>query len=206
MREHGGHVWSFNLDEGNGADQALVVCRRDGGRQRCPIGDHGDAAPAVRVAPPVSRAAATCGAATPRSDCSTAWALACPLAANLALHEELCRHDVLPLADVLAHAHDRLTALGRRARGVFRLDALVHARQVIVNVASRCSSRPRQTLQSANTLYSAPSATSRDTSAPEHGRNPASFEMLGTPSTLPLLGLKTNKSGTTFGSNRFGRR
>jgi hypothetical protein len=46
------------------------------------------------------------------------------------LHEELRRHDVQPLADVLAHAHHRLAALWRRAVGVFGLDALVHARQV----------------------------------------------------------------------------
>ena len=58
-------------------------------------------------------------------------ALAGPLAADLALHEELRRNDVQPLADVLAHAHHRLAALGRRAVGVLGLDALVHARQVL---------------------------------------------------------------------------
>ena len=58
-------------------------------------------------------------------------AFAGPLATNLALHEELRRNDVQAFADVLAHAHHRLTALGRRAVGVFRFDALVHARQVL---------------------------------------------------------------------------
>ena len=57
-------------------------------------------------------------------------ALAGPLAANLALHEELRRDDVQPFAGVLADAHHRLAALGRWAVGVFGLDALVHARQV----------------------------------------------------------------------------
>jgi len=52
------------------------------------------------------------------------------VAANLALHEELRRDDVQPLADVLAHAHHRLAALWRRAVRVLGLDALVHARQV----------------------------------------------------------------------------
>jgi len=55
---------------------------------------------------------------------------ASPLAADLALHEELRRHDVQALADVLAHAHHRLATLGRRAVRVFGLDALVHAWQV----------------------------------------------------------------------------
>ena len=57
-------------------------------------------------------------------------ALARPLAADVPVHEELRRHDVQPLADVLAHAHHRLAALRRRAAGVLGLDALVHARQV----------------------------------------------------------------------------
>jgi hypothetical protein len=57
-------------------------------------------------------------------------ALTGPLAANLALHEELRRNDVQPFADVLAHAHHRLAALWRRASRVFGLDALVHTRQV----------------------------------------------------------------------------
>jgi hypothetical protein len=46
------------------------------------------------------------------------------------LHEELRRHDVQALADVLAHAHHRLAALWCRAVRVFGLHALVHARQV----------------------------------------------------------------------------
>ena len=49
---------------------------------------------------------------------------------DLALHEELRRHDVEPLADVLAHAHHGLAAVWRRAVGVLGLDALVHAGQV----------------------------------------------------------------------------
>ena len=57
-------------------------------------------------------------------------AFARPLAADLPLHEELRRNDIQPLADVLAHAHHRLAALGHRAVGVLGLDALVHARQV----------------------------------------------------------------------------
>jgi len=57
-------------------------------------------------------------------------AAAGPLAADLALHEELRRHDVKPLADVLAHADHRLAALWRRAICALGLDALLHARQV----------------------------------------------------------------------------
>ena len=57
-------------------------------------------------------------------------ALARPLATDLALHQELRRDDVEPLADVLAHAHHGLAALRRRAAGVLGLDVLVHARQM----------------------------------------------------------------------------
>jgi hypothetical protein len=57
-------------------------------------------------------------------------AAAGPLAADLALHEELRRDDVQSLADVLAHAHHRLAAFGRWAMGVLGLDALLHARQM----------------------------------------------------------------------------
>ena len=53
-----------------------------------------------------------------------------PLAPDLALHKELRRHDVQTLADVLAHAHHRLAAFGRRAVGVLGLDSGVHPRQV----------------------------------------------------------------------------
>jgi len=55
---------------------------------------------------------------------------ASPLAADLALHKELGRHDVQALADVLAHAHHRLTALWRWAVGVRGLHAQVHPGQV----------------------------------------------------------------------------
>ena len=58
-------------------------------------------------------------------------ALARPLATDLTLHKELRRHDVQPLADVFAHAHHRLAALGRRAVSVLGLDTRVHARQVL---------------------------------------------------------------------------
>jgi hypothetical protein len=57
-------------------------------------------------------------------------AAAGPLAADLALHEELGRNNVQPLADVLAHAHHELAALWGRAVCVLRLDSCVHARQV----------------------------------------------------------------------------
>ena len=72
-----------------------------------------------------------------------------PLAADLPLHEELRRHDVQPLADVLAHAHHRLAALGRRAVRVLGLDALVHARQVCrqclaLGLAAGCLSGARR--------------------------------------------------------------
>ena len=51
-------------------------------------------------------------------------ALASPLAPDLALHEELRRDDVKPLAHVLAHANHRLAAVWRRAVGVLGLNAL----------------------------------------------------------------------------------
>ena len=54
-------------------------------------------------------------------------ALAGPLAADLALHEELRGNDVQALADVFTHALHRLAAF---TRGVLGLDACVHARQV----------------------------------------------------------------------------
>jgi len=56
-------------------------------------------------------------------------ALARPLATDLALHEELRRHDVQPLADVFAHALHRLATFGRRATRFLGLDARVHARR-----------------------------------------------------------------------------
>ena len=53
-----------------------------------------------------------------------------PLAANVAVHEELGRHDVQPLAHVLAHALHRLAAVGRRADGVLGLVVVDDALQV----------------------------------------------------------------------------
>ena len=47
-------------------------------------------------------------------------AAACPLAVDVAVHEELCRHDVQLLADVLAHTHHRLAAHRARAARVLR--------------------------------------------------------------------------------------
>ena len=53
-----------------------------------------------------------------------------PLAPDLALHEELRRHDVQPLADVLAHAHHGLAAFWRWAVRILGLHALIDTRQM----------------------------------------------------------------------------
>ena len=58
-------------------------------------------------------------------------AAADPLAAHVAVHEELRRHDIEPLAHVLAHAHHRLAALRSRAGGVLGLVVMLHAHQVV---------------------------------------------------------------------------
>jgi len=57
-------------------------------------------------------------------------ALADPFAPNLALHEELRRHNVQPLADVFSHAHHGLAAFWRWAVRVLGLHPAVYPRQV----------------------------------------------------------------------------
>ena len=64
---------------------------------------------------------------------------ASPLAVDVAVHEELRRDDVQPLADVLAHALHRRTAVRVRAGGVVRLVAVLHALQVF---GQRLAARP----------------------------------------------------------------
>ena len=54
-----------------------------------------------------------------------------PLAVDVAVHEELRRHDVQPLADVLADAHHRLAAVRRRAGGVLGLVVVLDAAQMV---------------------------------------------------------------------------
>ena len=58
-------------------------------------------------------------------------ALADPFAANVAVHEELRRHDVQPLTHVLAHALHRLAAIGARAGGALGLVVVLDAHQVL---------------------------------------------------------------------------
>ena len=57
-------------------------------------------------------------------------AAAGPLTTDMAVHEELCRHDIQPLAHVLAHAHHRLAAIRRRAGGVLGLVLVFDTHQV----------------------------------------------------------------------------
>ena len=54
-----------------------------------------------------------------------------PLAPDVPVHEELRRHDVQSLADVLAHPGHRLAAVHRRAVGVGRLVVMLHPAQVL---------------------------------------------------------------------------
>lgn len=62
-----------------------------------------------------------------------------PLAVDVAMHEELGRHDVQPLADLLADARHRASAAGLLAVGVLGLMAVLHAAQVI---GERVATRP----------------------------------------------------------------
>ena len=57
-------------------------------------------------------------------------AAAGPLAADVAVHEELCRHDVQALAHVFAHAHHRLAAIRGRAGGVLGFVMMFDTHQV----------------------------------------------------------------------------
>ena len=54
-----------------------------------------------------------------------------PLAVDVPVHEELRRHDVQPLADVLADAHHRLAAVRCRAGGVLGLVVVLDAAQML---------------------------------------------------------------------------
>ena len=62
---------------------------------------------------------------------STLAALARPLAVDMAVHEELRRHDVELLAHVFAHAHHGSAAPGRRAGCVLGLVMVLHTAQML---------------------------------------------------------------------------
>ena len=101
------------------------------------------------AAMPPSMICGSAGSCTRRSIPLALAAAARPLAVDVAMHEELRRHDVQAFADVLADAAHRLPAVLRLAGGVLGLVAVFDATQVFgqglaARAPARCFRRGRR--------------------------------------------------------------